>query len=37
LDWFGSLKSPKTFPGRAAERDAVAQAIARHAAEEGVE
>jgi bifunctional DNA-binding transcriptional regulator/antitoxin component of YhaV-PrlF toxin-antitoxin module len=35
LDLFGGLKSPKKFPGRAAEREAVARAIARHAASEG--
>ncbi len=37
LDLFGSLKSPKKFPGRAAERDATARAAGRHAAKEGVE
>ena len=37
LDLFGSLKSRKKFPGRAAEREAVAQAAGRHAAKEGVE
>ena len=37
LDLFGSLKSPKRFPGRAAEREAVARAIARHAAQEGLD
>jgi len=37
LDLFGSLKSPKKFPGRAAERDAVARAVGRHAAQEGAE
>ena len=37
LGLFGSLKSPKKFPGRAAEREAVARAAGRHAAKEGVE
>jgi bifunctional DNA-binding transcriptional regulator/antitoxin component of YhaV-PrlF toxin-antitoxin module len=37
LDLFGSLKSPKRFPGRAAEREAAARAAGRHAAQEGVE
>ena len=37
LDLFGSLKSSKKFPGRAAERMAVARAASRHAAKEGVE
>jgi bifunctional DNA-binding transcriptional regulator/antitoxin component of YhaV-PrlF toxin-antitoxin module len=37
LDLFGSLKSPKKFPGRAAEREAAARAAGRHAAREGVE
>lgn len=34
---FGSLKSRKKFPGRAAERSAVARAVARHAAKECLE
>jgi bifunctional DNA-binding transcriptional regulator/antitoxin component of YhaV-PrlF toxin-antitoxin module len=34
---FGSLKTRKKFPGRAAEREAVARAIGRHAAKEGAE
>jgi bifunctional DNA-binding transcriptional regulator/antitoxin component of YhaV-PrlF toxin-antitoxin module len=37
LDLFGSLKSPKKFPGRAAEREAAGRAAGRHAAREGVE
>jgi bifunctional DNA-binding transcriptional regulator/antitoxin component of YhaV-PrlF toxin-antitoxin module len=37
LDLFGRLKSPKKFPGRAAEREAVVRAAARHAAKEGFE
>ena len=37
LDLFASLKSPREFPGRAPERAAVARAIGRHAAEEGLE
>jgi antitoxin PrlF len=36
LSLFGSLKSARQFPGRAAEREAVAQAVGRHAAKEGV-
>ncbi len=36
LALFGSLKSPKKFPGRAAEREAATQAAGRHAAREGV-
>jgi bifunctional DNA-binding transcriptional regulator/antitoxin component of YhaV-PrlF toxin-antitoxin module len=36
LDLFGKLKSTKKFPGRAAERAAVALAAGRHAAKEGV-
>jgi hypothetical protein len=35
LDLFGSLKSPKKFPGRAAEREAVVRAVGRHAVKEG--
>ncbi len=34
LDLFGSLKSAKKYPGRAAERVAVARAVGRHAAKE---
>jgi bifunctional DNA-binding transcriptional regulator/antitoxin component of YhaV-PrlF toxin-antitoxin module len=37
LGLFGSLKSSKKFPGRAAERDVTAQAAGKHAAKEGVE
>ena len=37
LHLFGSLKSPKKFPGRAAEREAVARAAGRQAAKEGME
>jgi antitoxin PrlF len=37
LDLFGILKSPKKFPGRAAEREAVARAVGRHAAKEGLQ
>jgi bifunctional DNA-binding transcriptional regulator/antitoxin component of YhaV-PrlF toxin-antitoxin module len=37
LALFGSLKSPRKFPGRAAEREAAARAAGRHAAGEGVE
>jgi bifunctional DNA-binding transcriptional regulator/antitoxin component of YhaV-PrlF toxin-antitoxin module len=37
LALFGSLKSPRKFPGRAAEREAVARAAGRHAAKEGAE
>jgi bifunctional DNA-binding transcriptional regulator/antitoxin component of YhaV-PrlF toxin-antitoxin module len=37
LGLFGSLKSPRTFPGRAAERDAVVHAVGRDAAGEGVQ
>lgn len=37
LDLFGSLKSPKKFPGKAAEREAMMQSTARHAAKEGAE
>jgi len=36
LDLFGSLKSPKKYPGLAAEREAVARAAGRHAAKEGL-
>lgn len=35
LDLFGSLKSPKKFPGRAAEREATALAVARRVARKG--
>jgi bifunctional DNA-binding transcriptional regulator/antitoxin component of YhaV-PrlF toxin-antitoxin module len=35
LDLFGSLKSPKKFPGRAAERGATSRAVGKHAAKEG--
>jgi hypothetical protein len=35
LGLFGSLKSPKKFPGRAAERQAVARAAGRHAVKDG--
>jgi hypothetical protein len=31
LGLFGSLKSLKKFPGRAAERETVVQAVGRHA------
>ena len=37
LDLFGSLKSPKKFPGRAAEREAAIRAVARHATKKGGE
>ncbi len=37
LGLFGSLKSPKKFSSRAAERQAVANAIGKHAAKEGAE
>ena len=37
LALFGSLKSSKKFPGLAAERAAVARAVSRRAAKEGVE
>ena len=37
LDLFGSLKSARKFPGRAAEREVVARSTARQAAEEGLE
>ena len=36
LELFGSLKSPKRFPGREAERKAVARAVGREAASEGL-
>jgi antitoxin PrlF len=36
LGLFASLKSPKRFPGREAERKAVARAISRNAASEGL-
>jgi len=36
LDFFGSLNSPRKFPGRA-EREAVARAVGKHAAKEGTE
>jgi bifunctional DNA-binding transcriptional regulator/antitoxin component of YhaV-PrlF toxin-antitoxin module len=32
LELFGGLKSPKKFPGRAAEREAVARAVSKHTA-----
>ena len=35
LELFGSLKSPKKFPGRAGEREAVSRAVGKHAAKEG--
>ena len=35
LALFASLKSPKKYPGRAAERAAAARAAGRHAAKEG--
>lgn len=37
LDLFGSLKPPKKFPGRVAEREAVSRAVGTHAAKEGTE
>ncbi len=37
LDLFASLKSRKKFPGRAAEREAVARAVGRQAAQEAAE
>jgi len=37
LNLFGSLKSREKFPGRAAEREAVARAAAQRAAGEGAE
>lgn len=37
LDLFGSLKSPKKFPGRSAEREAAARAAGKQVAKEGVE
>ena len=37
LDLFGKLKSTKKFPGRAVEREAVAQVAGRRAAKEGVQ
>ncbi len=30
LDLFGSLKSPRKFPGRAAEREALARKVSEH-------
>jgi bifunctional DNA-binding transcriptional regulator/antitoxin component of YhaV-PrlF toxin-antitoxin module len=36
LEFFGSFKSPKKFPGRAVERTAAMQAAGLHAAKEGV-
>jgi len=36
LDLFGSLKSTKKYPGRAAEREAVARAVGRRAANKGL-
>ena len=37
LALFGSLKSPKRFPGRSRERKKVLSAIGKHAAKEGTE
>lgn len=37
IELFGSLKSSKEFPGRAAEREAAARAAGRHADKEGTE
>lgn len=37
LELFGSLKSSRKFPGRAAEREAAARAAGRQAAKEGAE
>jgi hypothetical protein len=37
LDLFGSLKSRKKFPGRAAERIAAMHAAAKHAARAGIQ
>ena len=37
LDFFGSLKSPKKFPGRFAEREAVSRSVGKHADKEGAE
>lgn len=37
LDLFGSLKSPKKFSCRTAEREAVSRATGKHAAKEGAE
>ena len=37
LTLFASLESRKKFPGRAAERQAMARAIGRQAAKEGVQ
>ncbi len=37
LSLFASLKSRKKFPGRSAEREAVARAAGKHAAAEGAE
>jgi antitoxin PrlF len=37
LELFGSLKSAKKFPGRAAEREAVARAVGRNAAKEDIQ
>jgi antitoxin PrlF len=37
LGLFGSLKSPKKFSSRAAERRAVGNAVGRHAVREGAE
>jgi bifunctional DNA-binding transcriptional regulator/antitoxin component of YhaV-PrlF toxin-antitoxin module len=36
LGLFGKLKSSKRFSGRVAEREAVARAVGRHAAREGL-
>ena len=37
LDLFGSLRAPKRFPGRAAEREAVSREVGKHAANEGTQ
>jgi antitoxin PrlF len=37
VDLFGSLKSAKKFSSRAAECEAVAKAVGKHAAKEGTE
>jgi bifunctional DNA-binding transcriptional regulator/antitoxin component of YhaV-PrlF toxin-antitoxin module len=37
LALFGSLKSPRKFPGRAAEREAAFRAAGRQSAKEGIE
>jgi antitoxin PrlF len=36
LTLFGRLKTTKKFPGRGAEQEAVARAVGRHAAKEGL-